>query len=89
VDKLDSDFGPVALKTNDFAAMFTFASGEDGLRFVFPTEDSKGDYITVESLRRDKRDMTGIIACCVYDEIIEIQGAMRDGRQEQKIRRSK
>jgi hypothetical protein len=63
------NFGPLALRTPDFAALFAF---QDLLRFNFPLDNRHGDFIRVDSIDKNKRDMTGFIACCLYDEIIEI-----------------
>ena len=77
-DKLAEDFGPVAMKTEDFRAMFQFL---DVLNFEFPSR-GKEDFILIQSADRNVRDMTGVVACCLYDEIIEI----RDARQEQPVK---
>jgi len=68
---LKSDFGPVAMKTGDFQALFVF---EDSLNFCFPTR-GREDYIYVKSVNETKRNMKAIIACCLYDEIIKIKEA--------------
>jgi hypothetical protein len=76
VNTLSEDFGPVGIKTKDFSALFTF---QDTLNFEFPSSD-KEDYIIVKSIDKKKRDMTGIIACCLYDELIQIQQSRCNGR---------
>lgn len=81
---LRKSFGPVGIKTNDFVSLFSF---QDTLKFEFPSK-GKDDYIIIRSLDRHKRDMTAIIACCLYDEIIKIKEVTHGG-QEQKIRRRK
>ncbi|MHA2017136.1 MAG: hypothetical protein ACTSXY_02570 [Promethearchaeota archaeon] len=83
-ETLTHDFGPIAIKTNDFFAMYSF---QDNLKFTFP-KGKEGDYIIVRSIDRGKRDMQGIIACCIYDEIIKIR-RIQNGGKEQKIRRGK
>lgn len=72
---LTSDFGPVAMKTNDFNALFTF---EDTLSFSFPTK-GKEDYVLIKNVNENKRNMKAIIACCLYDEIIKIKEAKNYG----------
>lgn len=81
-NSLKADFGPVGIKTNDFKSLFTF---EDTLNFHFPCEND--DYVIVKSMNESKRNMTGILSCCLYDEIIKIKET-NHGRQKQKIRRS-
>jgi hypothetical protein len=83
-NELKNAFGPLGIKTNDFASLFTF---QDTLKFEFPSR-GKEDFVIIRSVQKEKRDMVGIIACCLYDEIIKIQ-EVNNGRQEQKIRRSK
>jgi hypothetical protein len=68
-ETLTEDFGPVALKTADFQSLFTF---QEQLKFQFPTGND-GVFIIVKSLKASKRDMVGIIACCLYDEIINLR----------------
>ena len=78
---LKKSFGPIGLRTNDFIALFTF---QDVLNFGF-----EENYITVSSIDKNKMDFSGFIACCLYDEIIQIKEVQNNGRQKQKIRRSK
>lgn len=61
-DKIDSDFGPLGLRTQDFIALFAF---NDSLVFNFPT-GSKNGYCTVSG---KNFKMKGIIALCLYDEL--------------------
>ena len=82
-EELENDFGPVAIKTEDFRALFTF---QDVLKFSFP-KIGKEDFILVTSGEENKRSITGIIACCLYDEVIQLKEVQKHGRQEQKIRR--
>lgn len=82
--QMSKGFGPVGIKTNDFASLFSF---QDTLKFEFPTRERE-DYIIIRSIQRDKRDMVGLIACCLYDEIIKIQ-EVRHGGQKQKMKRGK
>lgn len=77
-------FGPVGIKTNDFTSLFAF---QDTLKFEFPSR-GKEDYVIIRSIQKDKRDMVGLIACCLYDEIIKIQ-EVNHGRKEPKVRRRK
>lgn len=70
---LAKDFGPVGIKTKDFEALFTF---QKVLKFEFPSTD-KEDFIIVKNINKKKRNMTAIIACCLYDELIQIQKARK------------
>lgn len=72
-NELKKDFGPVGVKTADFIALFTF---QDSLVFDFP-DTNKEDYIFVHSVDKKKRDMSGCIALCLYDELIKIQESRR------------
>jgi len=76
-DVVEKDFGPVAMKTGDFLSLYMF---QDLLKFAFPSNGQE-DFILLKSGNMNKRNMTGIVACCIYDEIIEIREA-RNGRQE-------
>jgi hypothetical protein len=81
-DNINFDFGPVAVKTNDLFALFSF---QDVLKFGFL---QNGNFIVVSSVDKGRKNMQAYIACCLYDEIIQIREA-KNGGQEQKIRRSK
>lgn len=70
---LSHNIEPIAIKTQDFMALFTF---QDVLKFYLPKE-GLGDFIKVESVNKAKRDMDGFLACCIYDEIIEVKEATR------------
>lgn len=70
---LSEDFGPVGIKTKDFMSLFSF---QETLKFEFPNTE-KEDFILVKSIDRKKRDMTGVVACCLYDELIQIQESRR------------
>ena len=67
---ITSQFEPIAIKTDDLRALFSF---EDSLTFYFPNQDSGDNFICVQSLDKHKRDFTAFIACCMYDEIIELR----------------
>lgn len=82
--ELKRPFGPLGIKTNDFVSLFAF---QDALKFSFPSSD-KEDFIVVQSVDKNKRNMTGVIACCLYDEIINIK-EVQSGREIKKIRRRK
>jgi hypothetical protein len=69
LEEFHNDFGPVAIKTGDFRALFTF---QEALNFSFPARGSE-DFILVTGVDTNKRSVTGIIACCLYDEIIELR----------------
>lgn len=75
-------FGPVAMKTPDFQALFTF---QEKLKFYFP--ENGGSVIVVRNVQETKRDMTGIIAGCLYDEVIELREAKTS--VEPKMKRGK
>lgn len=68
-EKIKHEFGPIAIKTNDLNALFNF---QDVLKFSFPSKD-KEDYLFVRGVDDSKRNFTGIIACCLYDEIINLK----------------
>jgi hypothetical protein len=69
-EELENDFGPVAIKTDDFRALFTF---QEVMKFAFPSR-GKEDFILVkEGVSDGKRTFTGIIACCLYDEVIQLK----------------
>jgi len=74
-NELNNSFGPIGIKTNDFTSLFAF---QDTLKFSFPSR-GKEDFITIRSMDRNKRDMIGIVACCLYDEIIKIK-EVQNGR---------
>ena len=81
----ENGVGPFALKTGDFNALFAFT---DSLKFSFPTTGD-GDFVFVRAIKSNL-PYKGVIACCLYDEIIEIKEAQTDGRRKkQKVRRSK
>lgn len=58
---------PIALRTDDFKSLYVF---QEVLNFSFPID---GDYVIVKGVDPHRRDMTGIVACCLYDEIIELR----------------
>jgi len=71
---IEEGFGPLAIKTDDFRALFTF---QDALKFSFPSKD-KEDFILIKGTDANKRDISGIIACCLYDEVIELKQARQE-----------
>ena len=71
---LDGDFGPIGIKTGDFQALFMF---QDVLQFEFPYDEGD-DYIVIRSIEKDKRDMVAVVACCLYDEIIQLRTVKKD-----------
>lgn len=75
-DSLKHNFGPIAIRTGDFQALFTF---QNNLRFLFPGSDKNEDYLVIKSGDENKRNMTAIVACCLYDEIIQIKES-KNGR---------
>lgn len=78
-ETLIADFGPIAIKTNDFKALFSIQPYDEkhpipSLRFFFPQRDASNDFIIIKpSVSEKKRPFTAIVACCLYDEIIEIK----------------
>jgi len=86
VDKKISDFGPIGIRTNDFTSLFIF---QDQVNFNFFNDD-KSDYIYIKGLSNTV-NMSGFISCCRYDELSNITRSqeVEDGREEQKVRRSK
>lgn len=62
-------FGPLGIKTTDLQALFMF---QDTLKFTFPSYDDD-DFIVVDGIDINKRNMKVILAGCLYDEIIEIR----------------
>jgi hypothetical protein len=70
------DILPIGMKTNDFAALFAF---RETITMEFPEpalSEDNADWVRVKG-----KDMMGIIACCLYDELIEIREA-NYGRQK-------
>ena len=61
-DEIVKDFGPIALRTQDFAALFTF---NPHVEFRFPSLPEKGICL----VKGSKLPMEGIVAFCVYDEM--------------------
>lgn len=88
---LPADVEPIAITTNNFSALFLF---QDNLKFTFLPKGDEG-CIIVNSVDAHKRDMTAVIAPCLYDEIIELKQIgggkeeTTDGGKKPKIRRSK
>ena len=82
-DDINSDFGPLGLRTTDFLALFAF---NDQLTFSFP-QGSRAGFCRVVG-RNFK--MSGVIALCLYDELgiitTELEGS--DGRKKSQKRRS-
>lgn len=65
VDDITDEFGPVGIRTNDFAALFTFV---DILNMNF----GEAGYCYVKSID-PKLHMEGIIAKCIYDELGSVE----------------
>lgn len=61
---IKQDIGPVGIRTNDFAALFTF---NDRVKFHFDP-----DCREYASVTGQKYDMEGTVAFCIYDEIGDI-----------------
>lgn len=73
--QVELSFSTIGMKTQDLMALFSF---QDVLKFTFYEH---GDFVRVDSVDKNKRDMTGFIAGCLYDEIIKIKEASY-GRKE-------
>lgn len=84
VNKVPFDFGPVAIRTTDLLALYSF---QDILYVRFQKKDFI-DFIRVKS-RESSIPLEGIVGCCLYDEMFETKGVDNHGRKEQKIRRCK
>ncbi len=82
-EKAENNVGPIALKTGDFHALFTFT---DVLKFHFPI-DGNGDFVFVENYDT-KFPFKGILACCLYDEVIKIKEVQPD-ISKKKLKRKK
>lgn len=82
-DKITKSFGPLAIRTNDLIALFSF---NDQLTFCFGS--SAEGYCRV--IGRNFK-MAGVIGLCRYDELGTIDKPKEDshGRQVKKSRRSK
>lgn len=77
---LKNDFGPVAIKTSDLRALFNFQSN---IYFSFPLEQEL-NYILIRSVNSNDRAMSGVIACCLYDEIIRLQTSKPEKEEDEK-----
>lgn len=76
-DDINSDFGPLGLRTNDFLALFAF---NDNLTFSFP-EGSQFGFCRV--MGRNFK-MSGIIALCLYDEMGTIETVKSEEKPKPK-----
>jgi hypothetical protein len=56
------------------------------LRFSFPVR-GKEDFILVKSGDTTRRSITGVVACCLYDEVIELQEVHRQSIKPKLSRR--
>lgn len=84
-DEITDEFGPIGMRTNDFAALFAFI---DSLKFGFPSGEIDYCYIRTMDL---KMAMEGIIATCLYDELGSVEISRKgenDGREKQEVRGS-
>ncbi len=68
-ERVPFDIEPVGLRTNDFAALFAF---NHTLTFNFPKANSADSWVKVKGT---KNNMTGMVACCIYDELINVKEA--------------
>lgn len=82
-DNITENFGPLAIRTNDLIALFSF---NDQLTFSFGSGDKGYCRVTGRNFK-----MAGIIGLCRYDELgtIEKLKGERHGRQVKKSRRGK
>jgi len=78
VDDISEEFGPVGLRTDDFASLFTFI---DILNMHF----GDAGYCYIKSID-PKLNMEGIIAKCLYDELgsVEVVKKERPKRPEKQ-----
>ena len=82
-DNITEDFGPLAIRTNDLIALFSF---NDQLTFSFGSGEKGYCRVTGRNFK-----MAGVIGLCRYDELgtIEKPKGASHGRQVKKSRRSK
>lgn len=80
-DKITKSFGPVAIRTNDLIALFSF---NDQITFGFGSHEKGYCRITGRNFK-----MTGIIGLCRYDELgtIDTPKEASHGREVKKSRR--
>lgn len=76
-DDINSDFGPLGLRTNDFLALFAF---NDNLTFSFP----EGSQFGICRVMGRNFKMSGIIALCLYDEMGTIETAKSEEKPKPK-----
>lgn len=80
-DKITKSFGPLAIRTNDLIALFSF---NDQLTFSFSSSEKGYCRITGRNFK-----MAGIIGLCRYDELgtINTPKEKSNGREKSKSRR--
>lgn len=81
-DDINSDFGPLGLRTNDFLALFAF---NDQITFSFP-DGIKSGFCRV--MGRNFK-MSGIVALCIYDELGSIETVEEEKPEPKKTKRTK
>lgn len=71
-EKMPFDIEPIGLRTNDFAALFAF---RDSVTFNFPKAGEPDSWVKIKA-----RELLGLVACCIYDELINVKEAKDNGR---------
>lgn len=70
-DSIQSDFGPIGMRTGDFAALFSFSNN-----ISFQFNNGLSDYCYV--VNKDRRcEMEGFVSHCLYDELGQITESRR------------
>lgn len=75
-DEMPFSFGPIAVRTKDFYALFSFSSSVS-LEFV----EEEGDFLYVDG-RSSGATMSGFIGGCLYDEMFEVTEVVKYGRKK-------
>lgn len=84
-NKLKFDFGPLAMRTGDLSALYSF---QDVIYIRFVGKKGGSDFIRIKGRPASGAwAMEGFIGCCLYDEMFELGEANDHGRQEQENRR--
>ena len=68
-EKIEVSFGPIVVNIKDFKALFSF---QKTLNFYFPRK-AECDFIIVENINKKVRDMSCILTCSMYNELIKVQ----------------
>jgi hypothetical protein len=83
---LKSSIEPMAMKTKDFLSLFSFT---DKVEMYFPVEGE--DYPLLVKMSTRTRTMLGVIAPCLYNEIIEMKSYLPEGGLDvgRKVKKSR